>query len=164
MSAFNEYHSVETLRKIAEKPVDLSKGGCLCPKRMEEMMMECLNLRLFYGTERVNEKTMETLFELANEAGVHEKMLAMQNGEVINKIVGLRAKIAWFFILQCAIFLIDKRRRAGATSCSSCLRRNGEVKELSRWNRKRRLYRHDSSGDWRIGARAQSYLSCFRSL
>lgn len=92
MSAFNEYHSVETLRKIAEKPVDLSKGGCLCPKRMEEMMVECLNLKLFYGTERVNEKTMETLFELASEAGVCEKMLAMQNGEVINKIEGFESE------------------------------------------------------------------------
>ncbi len=92
MSAFNEYHSVEALRKIAEKPVDLSKGGCLCPKRMEEMVVECLNLKLFYGTERVNEKTMETLFELANEASVHEKMLAMQNGEVINKIEGFESE------------------------------------------------------------------------
>jgi len=92
MSAFNEYHSVETLRKIAEKPVDLSKGGCLCPKRMEEMMVECLNLKLFYGTERVNEKTIETLFELASEAGVHEKMFAMQNGEVINKIEGFESE------------------------------------------------------------------------
>ncbi|QVL54772.1 MAG: glucose-6-phosphate isomerase [Simkaniaceae bacterium] len=92
MSAFNEYHSVEALRKIAEKPVDLSKGGCLCPKRMEEMVVECLNLKLFYGTERVNEKTMETLFELANEARVHEKMLAMQNGEVINKIEGFESE------------------------------------------------------------------------
>jgi glucose-6-phosphate isomerase len=92
MSAFNEYHSTEALRKIAEKPVDLSKGGCLCPKRMEEMMVECLDLKLFYGTERVNEKTMEALFELANEAGVHQKMLAMQNGEVINKIEGFESE------------------------------------------------------------------------
>jgi len=92
MSAFNEYQSVETLRKIAEKPVDLSKGGCLCPKRMEEMKVECLNLKLFYGTERVSEKTMETLFELASEAGVHEKMHAMQSGEVINKIEGFESE------------------------------------------------------------------------
>jgi len=92
MSAFNEYHSVKTLHKIAEKPVDLSKGGCLCPKRMGEMKAECLNLKLFYGTERVSEKTMETLFELATEAGVHEKMLAMQSGEVINKIEGFESE------------------------------------------------------------------------
>ncbi len=92
MLAFNKYHSVETLRKIAENPVNLSKGGCLCPKRMEEMMVECLNLKLFYGTERVNEKTMETLFELASESSVHEKMLAMQNGEVINEIEGFESE------------------------------------------------------------------------
>ena len=71
MSAFNEYSSVENLRKLAEKPVDLSKSGCLCPKRMGEMMAEALDLKLFYGTERVNEKILESLFELAKEAQVH---------------------------------------------------------------------------------------------
>ncbi|MCB1110801.1 MAG: glucose-6-phosphate isomerase, partial [Chlamydiia bacterium] len=92
MSAFNEYSSVENLRKLAEKPVDLSKSGCLCPKRMGEMMAEALDLKLFYGTERVNEKILESLFELAKEAQVHEKMVAMQNGEVINKIEGFESE------------------------------------------------------------------------
>ena len=88
MPAFNEYPSVEQLRKLAEKPIDLTKGGCLCPKRMEGMISENLGLKLFYGTERVDEKTLEALFDLAKDAGVHAKMHAMQNGEVINKIEG----------------------------------------------------------------------------
>ncbi|QVL56972.1 MAG: glucose-6-phosphate isomerase [Simkaniaceae bacterium] len=88
MSAFNEYPSTEKLKKLAEKPLDLSKEGNLSPKRVSQMKAECLNLKLLYGTERVGEKTLETLFELAKEANVHEKMKAMQSGVVINKIEG----------------------------------------------------------------------------
>ncbi|MCB1072615.1 MAG: glucose-6-phosphate isomerase [Chlamydiales bacterium] len=88
MSAFNEYPSIEKLKKLAEKPYDLSKEGNLTPKRVSQLKSECLNLKLLYGTERVNEKTLEALFELAKEANVHEKMKAMQAGAVINKIEG----------------------------------------------------------------------------
>lgn len=92
MSAFNSYPATAKLQKLAEKPIDLSKSGCLCPKRMEEMMLDSQELKLFYGTERVNEKTLEALFELATEANVFEKMHAMQNGDVINKIEGFESE------------------------------------------------------------------------
>lgn len=88
MSAFNTYPATEKLKKLAEKPFDLTKRGSLSPKRVSEMSVQCLNLKLLYGTERVNDKTLEALFELAEEARVHEKMEAMQNGVVINKIEG----------------------------------------------------------------------------
>ena len=44
MTAFNEYPSVEKLRELAHKPVDLSKEGNLSPKRMKEMVAKNLNL------------------------------------------------------------------------------------------------------------------------
>lgn len=88
MSAFNTYPAIEKLKKLAEKPFDLSKKGNLSPERISEMSAKCLNLKLLYGTERVNEKTLDALFKLAEEANVHEKMEAMQNGVVINKIEG----------------------------------------------------------------------------
>ncbi len=88
MSAFNEYPATAKLRKLAEKPLDLSKEGNLSCKRVSQMTCKCLNLKLMYGTERVNEKTLDALYELANEAGVYEKMKAMQSGEIINKIEG----------------------------------------------------------------------------
>lgn len=88
MLAFNTYPATEKLKKLAKKPFDLSKRGNLSPKRVSEMSAECLNLKLLYGTERVNEKTLDALFELAEEANVHEKMEAMQSGVVINKIEG----------------------------------------------------------------------------
>ncbi len=92
MSAFNEYPATAKLHKLAEKPFDLSKDGNLTPKRVSEMSCECLDLKLLYGTERVNEKTLDVLFELANEAKVHEKMKTMQAGVVINKIEGYESE------------------------------------------------------------------------
>ncbi|MDJ0651851.1 MAG: glucose-6-phosphate isomerase [Simkaniaceae bacterium] len=88
MSAFNEYPSIEKLKELAEKPYDLSKEGNLTPKRVNQLKSEALNLKLLYGAERVDEKTLEALFDLAKEVNVHEKMEAMQAGVVMNKIEG----------------------------------------------------------------------------
>ncbi|WP_420420675.1 glucose-6-phosphate isomerase [Simkania sp.] len=92
MSAFNEYEATKRLKELAEKPIDLSKEGSLSPKRLEQMVASSLNLKLFYGTERVTKKVMDALCDLAKEANVIEKMHAMQNGEVINKIEGFESE------------------------------------------------------------------------
>jgi glucose-6-phosphate isomerase len=92
MSAFDEFQSVKQLRAFAENPIDLSKEGALSPKRLEQMVATTLNLKLFYGTERVTDKVMESLFDLAKEAQAVEKMHKMQNGEVINKIEGYQSE------------------------------------------------------------------------
>src|SRR5438105_9275264 len=80
------YSSVPKLQKLAAKPVDLTAH--LTPERIEKMCVEALGFKLFYGTERVSEEAVSLLFELAKEARVMEKMNAMQEGEVINKIEG----------------------------------------------------------------------------
>ena len=92
MTAFNEYKSTKILRDLAKHPVDLSKEGILTPKRLEQMVASALNLKLFYGTERVNEKTLDALFELAQESKAVEKICAMQKGAVINKIEGFESE------------------------------------------------------------------------
>lgn len=92
MSAFNDFEAVKELQKLAEKPIDLSKEGTLSPKRVEQMTASCLGMKLFYGTERVTDKVMDVLFDLAKEAKVIEKMHAMQNGEVVNQIDGYESE------------------------------------------------------------------------
>lgn len=88
MSSFNQCSSVEKLSELQRNPLDLTHDGILTPKRLDEMTAKACGLSFFYGTERVSNKVMEALFELADEAKVHEKMQAMQNGEVINRIEG----------------------------------------------------------------------------
>ena len=66
MSAFNEYRSYEKLVKLALKPFDLSKNGALTPKRLSEFQAESLNLKLFYGTERIYTATIVGLLTRKN--------------------------------------------------------------------------------------------------
>ena len=88
MPCFNEYPSFRKLQELATNPYDLSKEGNVTPKRIHQFKVECLNLKLLYGTERVNEKILHSLFDLANQGNVYEKMKQMQAGAVINKIEG----------------------------------------------------------------------------
>ncbi|NGX51036.1 MAG: Glucose-6-phosphate isomerase [Chlamydiae bacterium] len=92
MTAFNEYEAALKLRELVQQPLDLSQEGVLTPKRMEQMVATALDFKLFYGTERVDDRVLEALFELAREAHAVEKMHAMQSGEVINKIEGYESE------------------------------------------------------------------------
>jgi glucose-6-phosphate isomerase len=87
MGAFEEYPSTKKLTELAKEPYDLHKEG-LSVKRIDEMVADAHGLKMLYGTERVTDKVMQALRDLADEASVFEKLEAMQNGEVINKIEG----------------------------------------------------------------------------
>jgi glucose-6-phosphate isomerase len=88
MSAFEHFHATRTLQKLAAKAIDLSKPGALTPQRLEHFAAEACGFQLLYGTERIDLEVMDSLWELAKEARVLEKMAAMQSGEVINRIEG----------------------------------------------------------------------------
>jgi len=72
--------------------VDLTGEGVLTPKRIETMHIEGCGLKLFFGTERVTDVTVNALFDLAEETGVMSKMSAMQSGEVVNFIEGYESE------------------------------------------------------------------------
>jgi glucose-6-phosphate isomerase len=92
MTAFTQYQATQHLIALAQHPVDLAEHGVLSPKRIHQMVVESLGLKLFYGTERVNDKVLKGLFDLAEEARAVEKMEAMQKGEVINYIEGFESE------------------------------------------------------------------------
>jgi glucose-6-phosphate isomerase len=92
MASFSHLKSVLRLNELAEDPIDLSKEGALTPKRIDSMIAEGLNMKLFYATERVNDVTLNTLFELAEEASALDKMHQMQAGEIVNFIEGYESE------------------------------------------------------------------------
>jgi glucose-6-phosphate isomerase len=92
MPSFNELKSVQKLRELGKKPIDLSKDGELSIKRMEEMQAFALGLKLFYATERLDREVLKTLFELAKETNAVEKMHAMQSGEIVNFVEGVESE------------------------------------------------------------------------
>ena len=92
MTLFNQCKAVKQLKELAEKKIDLSKEGVLSTKRLEQMTCSIPSLKLFYGTERVTEKVMKALFDLAQEMGAVEKMKKMQDGEIVNQIEGVESE------------------------------------------------------------------------
>lgn len=89
---FNQYKAVEKLRELERSPIDLTVEGVLSPKRVEEMSASALGIKMLYATERVTPKVLESLYDLAKEAKVFEKISAMQAGDVINKIEGFESE------------------------------------------------------------------------
>ncbi|MBM3191311.1 MAG: glucose-6-phosphate isomerase, partial [Chlamydiae bacterium] len=92
MGSFNQFDAVGKLRELERSPLDLTKEGVLTSKRVGEMVAEALGIKMLYATERVTDKVLENLWELAEEAKVFDKMHAMQSGEVINCIEGYESE------------------------------------------------------------------------
>jgi glucose-6-phosphate isomerase len=90
MSSFEQYASFNNLKKLAVKPVDLSKD--LTPERIAHFSASALGFTLLYGTERIDDQVLTELLNLANEAGVMKKMQTMQSGVVLNKIEGFESE------------------------------------------------------------------------
>lgn len=92
MTQFSKYPSVEKLRELAKRPINLTSGDLFTPKRVEEMCVVHPHFRLLFATEKVDQTILEHLLKLAEEAQVHEKMKAMQAGEVLNFIEGFESE------------------------------------------------------------------------
>src|SRR5262249_35003006 len=85
---FPQYKSTTKLKTLAKHPFDLTKEGNLTPQRLSKFVAEACGYKLLYGTERINEDTMNALTDLAHEAKALEKMEKMQAGEILNYIDG----------------------------------------------------------------------------
>ncbi len=92
MVAFNSLKSVKQLKDLAQDPIDLTYEGVLTPERIGEMSIEAAGIKLLYGTERVDEKTLDALFALAKETQALKKMESQQAGEKVNFIQGFESE------------------------------------------------------------------------
>ncbi len=88
--SFSKSAAFQTLKKLAQHPVDLTVA--LTPERIGKMALKGGPLQLLFGTERVSDDVMKALYALAKEGRALEKMAAMQRGEVINRIEGFESE------------------------------------------------------------------------
>ncbi len=86
---FQKARAYQHLEDLAKKPFDLKD---LSAERLKDMYAQGCGFKLLYGTEAVTKEVVDTLYELAMEAHVFEKMEAMQGGEVINFIEGFESE------------------------------------------------------------------------
>lgn len=92
MTQFDQTNAYKKLKELASHPLDLTQDSLFTVERIQSMQTNNHFFRLFYAGERVDEKTLKALFSLADESKVMDKMQAMQNGEVINKIEGFESE------------------------------------------------------------------------
>jgi len=85
---FRQSKAAHILKNLATNPFDLTKEGALTPSRIERFSAEAGGFKLLFGTERVSSDVLLALKELAQETQLVEKMIGMQNGEILNKIEG----------------------------------------------------------------------------
>lgn len=132
MSSFNQFSSVKKLQKLAAHPVDLTKE--LSPKRIDQFVVSDVGFTLFYGTERIDETVLSTLFELASEARVVEKMAAMQSGSVINRIEGFESEER--SVLHTAMRDVFSDRHAGVEAKKASTAAEKELHKLEQFLKK----------------------------
>ena len=87
-SDFSQYKASQKLKQIAQNPFDLTKNKNLNEQRIARFSAESCGYKLLYATERVDEDTMKSLADLAQEAQALKKMEKLQSGETMNFIQG----------------------------------------------------------------------------
>ncbi len=88
MTQFSKYKATAALKRLAEHPFDMTKENQLTPQRLAKFVSEACGYYFLYGTERINEDTMQGLMTLAHEANALGKMEKMQAGTTMNFIEG----------------------------------------------------------------------------
>ncbi|MDH3394496.1 MAG: glucose-6-phosphate isomerase, partial [Desulfobulbaceae bacterium] len=80
------------LQQLAQSPHDLTADGGLSPERLEGYRCSAAGIDLLYATQRVDDATLNSLQDLAEESGVIDQFLAMKQGAVLNRIEGYESE------------------------------------------------------------------------
>lgn len=87
-ASFDQTIAYSALLSLAAQPIDLTQDGVVTPERLKKFTCNGAGFTLLYGFERVTEKVLEALFDLAQERKVIDQMECMQQGEIVNFITG----------------------------------------------------------------------------
>ncbi len=85
-----QYSSFKKLKAFSEKPIDLT--AALTVDRIGTMVLKGGGFDLCYATERVDSRTLDALYDLAEEAHALDWMRKMQAGETLNWIEGFESE------------------------------------------------------------------------
>ncbi|NGX63395.1 MAG: Glucose-6-phosphate isomerase [Candidatus Anoxychlamydiales bacterium] len=85
----NSYKILKELSKdLIDPDLDLTDEKIFTVDRIKKMKTQSLNFELLFATERVDEKIIKALFDLATETKAISKMQDLQDGKVINCLKG----------------------------------------------------------------------------
>ena len=78
----------QELSRQATKPFDLTDPAALTGRRVAAYCCRSASFKLLYATQRVDEQTLATLQQLADQSGAIKQFLLMKEGGTLNRIVG----------------------------------------------------------------------------
>lgn len=88
VNRFTHYKATKDLQELAKQAIVLSDSKQMTPERLLHYKAEACGYKLLYGTERITDQVLRSLTALGEEAKAVEKMIQMQNGEIVNYITG----------------------------------------------------------------------------
>ncbi|HHO47463.1 MAG TPA: glucose-6-phosphate isomerase [Desulfobacteraceae bacterium] len=112
---FNDLRSVQKLRLLAETPYDLTGPGALDGERLQKYRAATGGFDYLYATQRLDEQTLDSLQDLADEAGLVDQFMATKSGEVMNRIEGFESENRQVLHTACRDIFSDAPRHAEAT-------------------------------------------------
>ncbi len=89
---FSDLKAVGRLQTLAQRPYDLTAPGNLSAERIQKCKVSGCGYDLLYGTQRVTPDVLDALQDLADEAGLVDKYLALKGGAVLNRIEGYESE------------------------------------------------------------------------
>ncbi|AAF38620.1 glucose-6-phosphate isomerase [Chlamydia pneumoniae] len=90
---FIDCDSTKILQELALNPLDLTAPGVLSAERIKKFSWLGGGFTFSFATERLDDAILAALISLAEERGLHESMLAMQQGQVVNYIEGFPSEM-----------------------------------------------------------------------
>ncbi len=82
----------EKLTKLSRNPFDLTAAGAVSPDRISGYMISAAGFDLLFSTQRVDDAVLNSLQQLADQAGAVAQFMAMKRGAVMNNIAGYESE------------------------------------------------------------------------
>ncbi|PIE57757.1 MAG: glucose-6-phosphate isomerase [Desulfobulbus propionicus] len=89
---FDQLPSLALLKELAQTPFDLTSEGALSEQRLSRYVCSSADFDLLYGTQRIDNRVLDALQQMVDQAGVLDKFAAMKRGEVLNYIEGFESE------------------------------------------------------------------------
>lgn len=81
---FSDLKAGQRLQALAQDPYNLTEANSLNPERIAAYQASACGFDLLYATQRLDDKVLAALQDLADEAGLVEQFKAMKSGAIMN--------------------------------------------------------------------------------
>lgn len=85
---FSELKAIGKLSELAGQPYDLTAPSALSAERIKKYTASAGGFDLLYATQRLDDRVIDALQQLADETDLVDKFLALKKGETVNRIEG----------------------------------------------------------------------------